>query len=218
MNFKNEVAVGVLFTAALVILGYFTIMVKNEIFEPRDYYFISVSFPSVEGVEKGDDVRVNGVKSGVVDRIVLENEYILVYLKMFSKFTMFQNYRIKIASESVLSGKLISIYPGARFVNGKHYEVLESRTMLNGISADDPIALLSQIVVENKENVYLTLKNIQEITSKINNGKGTLGTLINSKEINENANNLMSDLRETLEDAREQAPVTSFIRAALTAF
>ena len=34
----------------------------------------------------------------------------------------------------------------------------------------------------------------------------------------ESANDLIVDLREAVEDSREQAPVTSFIRAGLLAF
>jgi phospholipid/cholesterol/gamma-HCH transport system substrate-binding protein len=218
MGLKNEMAVGVLFVVALAILGYFTILVKDEVFEPQDAYTLSVVFSNVEGLEKGDDVKVNGVKAGQVDRIVLESEYIIVYFRMYSHFKMFENYRIKIASESALGGKFISISPGAREVVGITQKEIETRTNLKGISGDDPIALLSDLVAENRENIYLTIKNLKDISTKINSGQGTFGKLVNDHQLNENANDMIKDLRDTLEDAREQAPITSFIRAALTAF
>lgn len=218
MKLKNEIAVGVLFAVAIVILAYFTIMVKHEVFESGDYYWISVRFPHVEGLEVGDDVKVNGVKVGVVNRIVLEDEYIVTYLKMFSAFSMYENYRIKVASESALGGKFISIYPGVRRIEGVSFKEVETRTNLKGISGDDPFALLSELIVDNRESIYLTLKNIQQITSKINAGQGTLGKLINESQVHDNAANVLSSFKDTVEDAREQAPITSFIRAALTAF
>ena len=89
---------------------------------------------------------------------------------------------------------------------------------MKGISGDDPIALISDLVNENRDNIYTTIRNIQQITTKLNSGQGTLGQLINDNRVHENANDLVRELRDTMEDAREQAPVTSFIRAALTAF
>ncbi|MGV7927637.1 MAG: MlaD family protein [Spirochaetota bacterium] len=218
MRIKNEVAVGLLFTVAMIVLGYFTIMVKDEIFEPKDYYVMHAVFSNVEGLEVKDDVKVSGVRAGVVDRIVLEEEYISVYMKMYSRFAMFENYRIKIASESALGGKYIAIYPGERERGGLKFSEIDYRTNMKGISGDDPIALLSDLVNENRENIYATIRNLQQITSKLNSGQGTLGQLINDNKVHENANDLVSELRDTMEDAREQAPITSFIRAALTAF
>ena len=96
---------------------------------------------------------------------------------------------------------------------------------LEGESSGDPIAGISELIEENRENVRKTIENIASITGKINRGKGTVGRLINSPQLHQNANDLVKDaqvvvkeLRETLEDTREQAPVTSFIRAVLTAF
>ncbi|TAL35688.1 MAG: MCE family protein [Spirochaetes bacterium] len=218
MHIKNEIAVGVLFTTALIILGYFTIMVKDEIFQPRDYYVMHVKFDNVEGLESGDDVKVNGVKAGVVDKIALEAESIDVQLKMFSSFRMFENYRIKIASQSALGGKYISIYPGARMLHGTIHKEISDRSELTGISGDDPIALISDLVSENREGIYQTIKNIEMITGKLNSGSGTLGKLLTDTKVHDNANDLVKELRDTVEDAREQAPITSFIRAALTVF
>jgi phospholipid/cholesterol/gamma-HCH transport system substrate-binding protein len=66
--------------------------------------------------------------------------------------------------------------------------------------------------------VYQTISNIKSITQKIDEGKGTLGKLINDNRVHENTDGLIKELRDAIEDTREQAPITSFIRAALTAF
>ena len=58
----------------------------------------------------------------------------------------------------------------------------------------------------------------REISDKINYGQGTIGKLINKDNIHAQTDQLVKELRETIEDAREQAPITSFIKAALTAF
>ncbi len=79
--------------------------------------------------------------------------------------------------------------------------------------------------MRTEKNVRITLENLRDITDKVNKGQGTLGILINDDELHRNASTLLSDaqivvreVREGLEDTREQAPVNSFVRAALTAF
>ena len=96
---------------------------------------------------------------------------------------------------------------------------------LQGESAGDPVAGIAELISENRGNVRETIENVRDITRKINEGRGTLGLLVNDDELHRNANTLVTDaqtvvkeLRESLEDTREQAPVTSFVRAALTAF
>jgi phospholipid/cholesterol/gamma-HCH transport system substrate-binding protein len=218
MNVKNEIAVGILFTVAMIILGYFTIMVEHEIFEPEDYYYITVVFSSVEGLEEKDNVNVNGVRSGQVDRITLEHEYVKVRLKMYVRFPMYENYRIRIANESALGGKLVAIYPGEQMVRNVAYAEIKGRENLKGISSEDIFASISSLVEENRSDIRATIQNIREITGKINRGGGTIGQLINENKMGESANDLIVDLREAVEDSREQAPVTSFIRAGLLAF
>lgn len=96
---------------------------------------------------------------------------------------------------------------------------------LQGTISGDPIAGFADLMNENRDNIRVTMSNIAEITTKINHGRGTIGLLVNEDDLHRNATILVTDsqivlreLREQLEDTREQAPVNSFIRAALTAF
>ena len=98
------------------------------------------------------------------------------------------------------------------------YAVVESRNNLKGERMIDAFTEFSELIAENRPNLYKTIKNIKEITGKINAGQGTLGKLVNENKVYNNADDLIKELRDTMEDAREQAPITSFIRAALLAF
>jgi len=101
----------------------------------------------------------------------------------------------------------------------------ESFVALEGESAKDPIGELSSLISENRPDLNRTLNNVADITEKINRGNGTLGMLVNDAELHKNASSLINDaevvvreMREGLEDTREQAPVDSFLRAIFTAF
>lgn len=125
--------------------------------------------------------------------------------------------------EAAQSGKSASQYSLERLMADR--ESTQAMTALQGQNAGDPVAGLAEMISENRDDVRRTIQNVAEITDKINNGRGTIGLLINDNQLHENATTLVTDarlvvreMRESLEDTREQAPVTSFLRAALTAF
>ncbi len=184
------------------------------------------------------------------DRI---KQKVAVAIELKKEVIFYSNYSVFVKNESLLSGKVIAIDPGNikennRYIsrlNVKWYPSSEAERMgkrtielfkndyfknqnlvlLKGMGVGDPIGSLSELINENRENVRKTIANIAEITEKINNGKGTVGLLINDSKLHDNANTVVSDakivvreMRESLEDTREQAPVTSFIRFLLTSF
>lgn len=216
---KNEIIVGIIFFLALGILGYFTIIMSADMFQAHKYYKVTIIFSNIDGLEKNSKVKVNGVLSGLVEDVkLMADNNVFVILKMYNKFILYESYKIKIRNETALGGKFVGIDPGKDSINGKHYAVVETRNNLKGESTADIFGELSDLIAENRANIYKTIKNIREITAKINTGQGTLGKLVNENKVYKNADDLIRDLRETMEDAREQAPITSFIRAALMAF
>jgi phospholipid/cholesterol/gamma-HCH transport system substrate-binding protein len=218
MSVKNEIVVGIFFFTAMAILGYFTIIMSGEIFQRYEYYRVNVIFPSIEGLGVNDKVKVNGVLSGTVEDIQLRDNIVWVRLKMYIKFTLYENYKIRIKNETALGGKYVSIKPGSAILKGKYFAVIDIGQNLAGQTIEDPFGIISEFIEENKDNVRIAIRNIRDITEKINRGKGTLGKLVNEEKVHEDADDLIKELREAIEDTREQAPVTSFIRAALMAF
>ncbi len=235
---------GSLFFVALAVVGYFTIITEGGPLK-KELYTMQVYFPNSEGIKLGSKVTVRGVPYGYVSKVNLiqidregnilpsteegiasKVEVILVLQKPLK---LYDNYSIKIRNESLLSGRIIAIDPGfyvAPTFNSTDLAMTStSQRFIEGGTMDDPLVSLSELIAENRNDIRKTISNISQITDKINNGQGTLGKLINNDEIHSNVNTTLTDaqivlreLREGLEDTREQAPVTSFIRAALTAF
>lgn len=215
---RYDIAVGIFFLVAISVLGYFTIIMSEEIFSPYEYYSMTAVFPDIEGLGENDKVKVNGVLAGLVSGIKLQENSVLVAFRMHEKFTLYENYRIKIKNETSLGGKYVSIYPGSREKAGRFYAMIENRANLKGESTGDALGMLADLIAENRNNVNTTIDNIKEVTEKINSGKGTVGKLINEDKVHQEADGLVKELRDTMEDSREQAPVSSFIRALLIAF
>lgn len=217
-KWKQQIIVGVIFLAAMIILGYYTIIMSRKFLEPPSAYRMTVVFPTVEGLESGNKVKINGVEAGRVEDIRLSGHRVMVTLRMFVDFTLYENFSIKIKSDSLLGKKFVSITPGTPFdSSGVAHAVVKEREGLPG-KYEDVMGALSEILDENRENLYASVRNLRQITDKINAGQGTIGKLINEDRIHGQTEELVKELRETIEDAREQAPITSFLRAALTAF
>lgn len=145
--------------------------------------------------------------------------------------TLFPNYTITIKNESLLSGRIVAIDPGTaeKKLTGKPIVIDDDETFqavnFRGKVTQDPLVILSELIAENRGDIRSAVANLAEITDKINHGQGTLGQLVNNGDLHANVNTVLTDAqivlreaREGLEDTREQAPVTSFIRSALSAF
>jgi phospholipid/cholesterol/gamma-HCH transport system substrate-binding protein len=194
---------------------------------------------TVQGVPFGYISKVSLVQVDEDGNILTEGQEgfstkVEVTLVVQSKLKIYENYDIKIRNESLLSGRIVAIDPGSAYssnVEGiKQNGIIDTRdttasNRLKGSTSDDPLVSLSELINENRSDLRKIVNNIANITGKVNNGNGTLGKLINNDELHSSVNTTLTDaqivlreLREGLEDTREQAPVTSFIRAALTAF
>ncbi|HOP28929.1 MAG TPA: MlaD family protein [Spirochaetota bacterium] len=214
----SEFIVGVVFIAAMVTLGYFTI-IRGELFSDKEYYELTVIFPDVESLSIGNKVLVNGVESGTVESIELMSDArVIVSMKMFQHFALYENYRIILKNQTAIGGRIIVIYPGEFKREGVLYEPIESYKNLHGITIGDPLSKISEVIDENRGDLREAIINLREFSEKINKGEGTIAKLVNEDKIHKDTGKLIEELRETIEDSREQAPVTSFIRAALTAF
>ncbi|MBN2560002.1 MAG: hypothetical protein JXQ75_03630, partial [Phycisphaerae bacterium] len=58
----------------------------------------------------------------------------------------------------------------------------------------------------------------REVATKLNSGEGTLGKLAQDDELYEEAKRLLHELRATVDDFRETAPITTFTSIFFGAF
>ncbi|MGE3163681.1 MAG: MlaD family protein [Planctomycetota bacterium] len=76
-------------------------------------------------------------------------------------------------------------------------------------------------IINNKDwsdKFLSTLTNIEEISRKLNDGDGAFARLLNDPSLIEEATRLLTLLRESTEDLREQAPISSFVNVLFSAF
>ncbi|MEM7166069.1 MAG: MlaD family protein [Planctomycetota bacterium] len=80
--------------------------------------------------------------------------------------------------------------------------------------------ILAKIINDDvwAESFFTTLKNVEEIAAKVNSGDGAFAQLLNDPTLIEEASRLLTLLRESTEDAREQAPINSFVNVLFAGF
>ena len=221
VRLKNEIAVGILFFIGLAVLGYFTFTMKDEIFETRSYTMMTAEFQSINGRQKGERVRMFGVDVGSVTKIQLSGRMVTVKFKFYEDTPFYENYKVSINAQSIMMGKYLAVDPGTPYTGTRRNSEIDRTQTLAGTTPIDVLDLVQVMLAENRDDLRASTRNVREMSqemkevmAKINSGQGTLGKLVNEDQTKD-AKQLMKEVRDTVEDAREQAPVTSFIRSVL---
>ena len=163
------------------------------------------AFRNVAGLTEGAAVRVGGVHQGTVRQIVLPNR-------------PDQNVRIEMdlndATRHVIKKDSHALIRTEGLVGDQYIEITFGSVDAPGINDGDTIAAeppleISDIIKKTNsildsvqiamQNVRQTAGNLQAISSKVNNGQGSLGGIINDRSIYQNVNQAATNLKEDTE-------------------
>jgi phospholipid/cholesterol/gamma-HCH transport system substrate-binding protein len=205
---------GVFIIATLLILaaGIFVIGSKQYLFS--DTYRLKAQFATVVGLDAGAEVRIAGVHTGTVREIDLPSKptdkvTVLMDLQESTHSIVKQDSVATIETEGLLGNEYVAISIGSEQAqNVKDNELIGSQAPL--VIADlmkkaDGILDTSQAALKN---ITVASANVSDITLKINNGQGTIGSLVNDKKIYTQLDQTTAGLRDTIGHA--QAGVTAF--------
>lgn len=151
---------------------------------------LSTSFKNASGLKVGNIVRFSGISVGEVDNIEIINDTtVKVDLKIKSDVQKFikKDSKASISSEGVIGDKILVVSQGTpnspKIKNGQYiqsYEPVEFDDILESI----------QISADNAQTIT---EELSIMLTKINNGKGSLGKLINDES-------MARDLDKTLDN------------------
>jgi phospholipid/cholesterol/gamma-HCH transport system substrate-binding protein len=156
-------------------------------------YLVRSDFENVSGLSEGADVRVGGIRKGIVQSIRLPKTpdgkvVVTMNLSKDTQAIVKQDSVAAIQSEGLLGDKYVEVSFGSVDAAGlKGGETIESAPPLE-ISAlfhkADQILDASQGALDSIQGAT---DNIGLITAKINMGKGTIGKLINDTTLYQQA-------------------------------
>lgn len=102
------------------ILGFFTLILAlsflskfiNVNTDSNKTYNLQARFLSAGGINVGNDVKMRGVKIGVVSNVSLDNDYFaVVNFEVYEEISIPRESIVKVASDGILGNKYLSISP-----------------------------------------------------------------------------------------------------------
>jgi len=207
---------GVFIVAALLIFAGAVFWIGKNQMLFRSKYRLNAEFKTVAGLAGGAEVRVSGIQKGTVRRIDLPqrpDQNVLVEMELDSETrkVVRKNSAAAIHTEGLMGDQYIEISPGANDAP----EVKDNDTLEGAppIEISDLIKKANGILDDAggaMQNVSRTAGNLGSITSKINNGDGTMGALINDKKIYQNVTQATTEMQEDMEAAKHNFLLSHF--------
>lgn len=186
---KLRLGIFVMLGTLLFIAGVYFIGQRKDLFSTT--FTISSHFQNVNGLQKGNNVRYSGINIGTVKDITMINDSTIeVQMNIEENISshLKKNAVATISSDGLVGNMIVNIVPGkgisAEISNGDRIESYSK------IGADD---ILSTLSVTN-ENAAILTADLLKITTRMIEGKGTLGILLNdtimAKELQQSITNL----------------------------
>jgi phospholipid/cholesterol/gamma-HCH transport system substrate-binding protein len=199
-------------TLAVLAAGVFIIGSKEYLF--RSTYKLKAQFDNVAGLADGADVQVGGVHSGTVESITLphrpgEQVTVLMDLDNSTHEIIKHDSVATIETAGLLGNQYIAIsFGSAGQAEVKDGEVIQSEPPL---LMADMLKKASGILDSSQEavsNVTQATTHLNSVSSKIDSGQGTVGALVNDKQLYQNLEQTTGTLNATMVQA--QTGVTDF--------
>ncbi|MGD0546259.1 MAG: MlaD family protein [Terracidiphilus sp.] len=202
----------IVLTLAILATGVFIIGSKKYLF--RSTYQLKAQFDNVAGLADGADVQVGGVHSGTVVGIVLphkpgEQVTVLMNLDKSTHEIIKQDSVASIETEGVLGNQFMAIsFGSAGQAEVKDGEIIQSEPPLE---ISDLFKKTSGILDSSQQainNATLATAHLNSVSAKIDSGQGTVGSLVNDKQLYSNLEETTTTLHATMLQA--QTGVTDF--------
>ena len=203
MSKEFRLGVFIFFSLAILACGVFLIGGRSEIFQSG--YPVRVNFHNVAGLNEGAEVRVGGIPEGTVQRIDLphhpnEDVTVTIHLAKATRGVVKRDSVASIRSEGLLGDKYVEVSFGssdsARLGDG---ETIASEPPLD---ISDLFKKANDILDTAKgtvADIQGTASNLNEVSAKVNQGKGTIGALINDQTVYKQASAGAAAFQEDME-------------------
>ena len=202
----------VFLTLAVLAAGVFIIGSKEYLF--RSTYQLKTQFENVAGLSNGADVQVGGVHSGTVTSIDLPHKSgdkvtVVMELDKSTREIIKRDSVASIETEGLLGNQYLAIsFGSAGQPEVKNGDTLPSQPPLEMSDLLKKAGGLLDSSQQAISNVTLATAHLNSVSSKIDSGQGTIGALVNDKQVYNNVEKSTASLQATM--VKAQAGVTDF--------
>ena len=196
----RAVVIGIFVVIGLLIfiLGVITLTGQKKSFS--NAVNLKAIFDNVEGLQAGSNVWLNGVKIGTVKDVRFnEDGKVAVSMGVDEKMQVYihKDAKAKVGSDGLIGNRIIVIYGGTP----------SSPTVNDGdILAVEKIAGMEDMMAtfqSNNENLLSITGDFKEISSKLANGEGTIGKLLNDETLSNSMELALANLQRAASNATE---------------
>jgi phospholipid/cholesterol/gamma-HCH transport system substrate-binding protein len=197
---KRPVIVGIFILGGLALLVTGILIVGNlhETFKRK--FDVVTLFDDVNGLQPGNNVWFSGVKVGTVSKVEFYNRsQVKIIMKIENKAQQYirKDALVKISTDGLIGNKILVIYGGTS--RSPQIEEGDTLGVEKTFTSEDMINTLQA----NNINFLAITNDFKEISRKIVEGEGTLGKLVNDKEIYTGINNTVVSLQLASERAQQ---------------
>ncbi len=230
-NAQQTARVGLFFILGLALTWVtFETLSGGTLFKNKGYTLVA-GFESLKELKEGDEVRMAGVKIGSVEKTRLAGRRAEAVLRIDADAKIASDATASIVMAGLIGTNYIGIDLGtagaAPLADGAEIQTrvtpdintimteignlgqkLEGAlsafgTTLNGDGKGGGLfQKLDKIVTDNSDRVSTTMTNLQEITTKLNKGEGTLGKLINDPALHDELIAAVAEIKSTASQAK----------------
>src|ERR1041385_4790099 len=215
---SRELRVGAFILATLLILagGIFLIGGKRYLFTAT--YRLNAQFPNVSGLADGAEVRVGGLRKGAVKHIILPTRSdgkvtVVMDLHHSTRDVIKKDSVASISAEGLVGDKYVEISFGSNAAE----PVKDGDTIATQPPLDmaDVVKKANEVLETAKgavENLNATAGNLKSISTKIDQGKGSVGALVNDKSVYQHVNEGAAAFQENMEALKHNFLVRGFFK------
>lgn len=181
-------------------------------------YRLNAQFDNVVGLEEGAPVRVGGIRKGMVTRLILprhadEKVTVAMDLEKATREVVKKDSIASIRSDGLLGDKYVEVTFGSAdagdLVNGDTIASATPIEISNLIAKTDKILDSAGLAVENVKDLS---GNFSAISAKINQGRGTIGALVNDKTVYTQAASATAALSDDAEAMKHNFLLRGFFK------
>ena len=183
---SREFRLGLFIVATLSVLSAGIFLIGSKQFLFSSTYRLKSYFENVAGLNDGAVVRVGGIQKGTVKHLILPSRpdqkvAVEMDLQSGTRSIIKKDSLASIKSEGLLGDKYVEISFGS--------ETAESVKDGDTIGSERPLEISE--LIKKTDNILDTthdaVENVAAISSKLNQGEGTMGALINDKSMYQHA-------------------------------
>lgn len=196
---KIKTGLFILIAFLVLVLIIFFIGKQKNLFSAT--FLAYANFKNVSGLQIGNAVRFGGINVGTVNNISIVNDTTIrvdmVLQKKVSPFVRADS-KASIGSQGLMGDKLIQISPGSKnagpLING-HITGVDPTDMDEIMGRIDSISVNAEVITENLASIFY----------KMNNGKGSLGELLNNDQLGKNIESTVKSANKTVSNINKVA-------------